>query len=286
VVARGGPDRAGLGRYALVRLAARGNNLPGVTVLRNIEQKIESLFEGVFGRAFRTHVQPVELARKLAKEMDDHRMVSVSRVYAPNEYSVYLSPTDREQFASYEESLLSELQEYLAEHGRRENYVLLSSPTVVMNTDEDLEVGEFGIATRMVQPEPGEVPEAAPEAAPGATMVYRPKAGPPTQAVTPEELGVEREVVTLTVDGSEHAVDKQSVVIGRSKDCDVRVSDPNVSRRHAEVRQEGTTYWIVDLDSTNGTTVNGRRQKRAKLEDDDRITVGSTELVFHRRPEA
>ena len=286
MVARGGPDRAGLGRYALVRLAARGNNLPGVTVLRNIEQKIESLFEGVFGRAFRTHVQPVELARKLAKEMDDHRMVSVSRVYAPNEYSVYLSPTDREQFASYEESLVSELQEYLAEHGRRENYVLLSSPTVVMNMDEDLEIGEFGIATRMVQPEPGEVPEAAPEPTPGATMVYRPKAGPPTQAVTPEELGVEREVVTLTVDGSEHAVDKQSVVIGRSKDCDVRVSDPNVSRRHAEVRQEGTTYWVVDLDSTNGTTVNGRRQKRAKLEDDDRITVGSTELVFHRRPEA
>ena len=287
-MARGGPSagRGKLGGYPPVRLAARGKNVRGVTVLRNIEQKIESLFEGVFGRAFRTHVQPVELARKLAKEMDDHRMVSVSRVYAPNEYSVYLSPADREQFASYEESLLSELQDYLAEHGRRENYVLLSSPTVVMNTDEDLEVGEFGIATRMVQPEPGEVPEAPPEAAPGATMIYRPKAGPPTQAVTPEELGVEREIVTLTVNGSEHAVDKQSVVIGRSKDCDVRVSDPNVSRRHAEIRQEGTTYWIVDLDSTNGTTVNGRRQKRAKLEDDDRITLGSTELVFNRRPEA
>src|SRR2546421_12441931 len=97
-----------------------------MAVLRTIEHKIEALVEGVFGRAFRTHVQPVELARKLVKEMDDHRTVSVSRVYVPNEYSIYLSPPDREQFASYEGSLKAELQEYLAEHARREGYILLS----------------------------------------------------------------------------------------------------------------------------------------------------------------
>jgi len=256
-----------------------------VTVLRNIEQKIEALFEGVFGRAFRTHVQPVELARKLAKEMDDHRMVSVSRVYAPNEYSVYLSPADRDQFWSYEESLLNELQEYLGEHAKRESYVLLSSPKVLMNTDSDLEVGEFGIATRMVQPEPGEAQEQAePLPAtppPGATMVYRPTA-PDTQAATPVELGVEPEVVTLDANGKQHTVDKMSTLIGRSKDCDIRLTDPNVSRRHAELRQEGTAYWILDLGSTNGVTVNGRRQQRAQLQNEDRITVGSTELVFRR----
>jgi FhaA, N-terminal domain/FHA domain len=254
-----------------------------VTVLRNIEQKIEALFEGVFGRAFRTHVQPVELARKLAKEMDDHRMISVSRVYAPNEYSVYLSPTDREQFESYEESLLNELQEYLGEHAKRESYVLLSSPKVLMNTDSDLEVGEFGIATRMVQPEPGQ-PEPVQEATPGATMVYRPQS-PPTQAATPAELGVAPEVVTLDADGTRHQIDKSSVVIGRSKECDIRLGDPNVSRRHAEVRREGQTYWIIDLGSTNGMSVNGRRQQRAQLNDEDRITVGSTELVFRRSSE-
>src|SRR6266576_2706106 len=88
-----------------------------MTVLRNIEAKIESLFEGVFGRAFRTNVQPVELARKLVKEMEDHRVISVSRLYVPNEYTVYLSPQDREQFASYEESLLGELQDDLAAEG-------------------------------------------------------------------------------------------------------------------------------------------------------------------------
>ena len=126
-----------------------------MNVLRSIEQKIEGLFEGLFGRAFRTNVQPVELARKLVKEMDDHRTVSVSRIYVPNEYTVYLSPPDREQFADYEGSLTTELRDYLAEHARRESYVLLTAPIVLMETDDDLAVGEFGIATRVTQREPG-----------------------------------------------------------------------------------------------------------------------------------
>jgi Protein of unknown function (DUF3662)/Inner membrane component of T3SS, cytoplasmic domain len=255
-----------------------------MAVLRNIEAKIESLFEGVFGRAFRTNVQPVELARKLVKEMEDHRVISVSRLYVPNEYSVYLSPADREQFASYEESLIGELQDYLAENARREKYVMLSPPKVLLETDEDLDVGEFGIATRMAQGAPGAPDEAPPvEPEPGATMVYKPKP-PETEAVSPEELGLEREVATLTFDGQRHELAKRRVVIGRSKDCDIQVADANVSRRHAEVRQEGSAHWVVDLDSTNGTEVNGRRLKRAKLRPGDTITVGSTKLVFRREP--
>ncbi len=257
-------------------------------MLRTIEQKIEALFEGVFGRAFRTHVQPVELARKLSKEMDDHRTVSVSRVYVPNEYSLYLCPADREQFADYETSLVEELQLYLAEHARREGYALLTSPRVLVHTDEDLHVGEFGIATRMVQPgrraDDDGVPEE--EAEPGHTMIYRPRQGQATQAASLAELGLERERVTISWDGEERPVDRRRLVIGRSKDCDVQLSDPNVSRRHAELRQEGASYWIVDLDSTNGVEVNGRRLKRAKLEDGDRVLLGSTELVFRRQGEA
>ena len=126
-----------------------------MSVLRTIESKIERLFEGVFGRAFRTHVQPVELARKLAKEMDEHRSVSVSRVYVPNEYTIYLSSADRQQFSSYEGSLVGELQEYLTEHARREAYALLTPPRVKFATDDDLAVGEFGIATRVAQPDEG-----------------------------------------------------------------------------------------------------------------------------------
>jgi Protein of unknown function (DUF3662)/FHA domain len=243
-----------------------------VTVLRNIEQKIEGLFEGLFGRAFRTNVQPVELARKLAKEMDDHRVVSVSRVYVPNEYTVYLCTEDRKQFESYETSLVSELQEYLTEHSRRESYALLSKPTVRMETDDDLEVGEFGIATRMASVEG--VPDAVPaQAEPGATMVYRPEEQP--------EPAPQEQVVVLTVDGTRHEVPGSRALLGRSKESDVRISDPNVSRRHAEVRAEGSAYWIVDLDSTNGVLVNGRREKRAKLSDGDTITLGSTDIVFN-----
>ena len=245
-----------------------------MSVLRNIEGKIEALFEGVFGRAFRTHVQPVELARKLAKEMDDHRLVSVSRVYVPNEYTVYLSPADREQFSTYEASLRSELQEYLAEHARRENYALLTRPRVAMETDADLDVGVFGIATRMIQAAADGAPAAAAE--PGATMIYRPE-GP--AAATQGGGGA---TGSLSVDGARHELAKERVVIGRSKDCDIRLDDPNVSRRHAEVRREGSAYWVVDLESTNGVTVNGRRMKRSQLEDGDRITLGSTDLVFAR----
>src|SRR5947209_8009349 len=254
-----------------------------MSVLRNIELKIEGLFEGVFGRAFRTNVQPVELARKLVKEMEDHRVISVSRVYVPNEYSVYLSPPDREQFATYEGELVAELQDYLAENARRENYALLSHPVVKLETDEDLAVGEFGIATRMAQGiAPAEHDEPLPQVEPGATMVYKPKTPVPTEEASAEELGLGREVVTLTVDGTRHEVDKRRIVIGRSKDSDLQLADANVSRHHAELRQEGSAYWVVDLGSTNGMEVNGKRIKRAKLRQGDTITLGSTELVFRR----
>ena len=251
-----------------------------MNVLRTIEQKIESLFEGLFGRAFRTNVQPVELARKLVKEMDDHRTVSVSRVYVPNEYTIYLSTPDRAQFADYEPSLAVELRDYLSEHARREGYALLSPPTVLFETDDDLALGEFGIATRMVQRAAAAHGEPPPRAEPGATMIYKPSAPPVDDAA---DAALARELVTLTMNGTRREIDKRRVVVGRSKDCDIQLADPNVSRRHAELRQEGGAYWMIDLDSTNGTLVNGRRAARAKLESGDTITIGSTELLFERR---
>ena len=276
-----------------------------MSVLRTIESKIEGLFEGVFGRAFRTHVQPVELARKLAKEMDEHRSVSVSRVYVPNEYTIYLSTADRQQFGSYEGSLVGELQEYLTEHARREAYALLTPPRVKFATDDDLAIGEFGIATRVAQPDEGlpPLPTAAPAAlvpvnsvsipvpapivpveAPAAatTMVYRqaePEAPEPVAPPVPEPP---RDIVTLTLDGRAHPITTTSVVIGRSRECDLRVADGNASRRHAEVLREGDAYIVVDLGSTNGTELNGRRIMRETLSDGDRITIGATDLVFGR----
>jgi Protein of unknown function (DUF3662)/Inner membrane component of T3SS, cytoplasmic domain len=255
-----------------------------MSVLRSIEHRIESIVEGVFGRAFRTHVQPVELARKLAKEMDETKTISVSRVYVPNEYTVYLSPSDRDQFASYEDSLLTELADYLSEHARREGYALLSTPRVLMEEDDDLSMGEFGIATRMVQPQRAKEPPPPglePQEAPGATRIYKPE--PSTEAVSAAEaaeLDLAHAAGALLVAGKRHELEGRAVVLGRSRDCDITVDDPNVSRRHAEVRHENGAYWIVDLGSTNGLTVNGRRVDRAKLEPEDEIVLGTTELRF------
>lgn len=271
-----------------------------MSVLRSIERTIEGLFEGVFGRAFRTHVQPVELARKLAKEMDEHRSVSVSRVYVPNEYTVYLAPADRAQFASYEGSLIGELQEYVAEHARREGYATLTAPRVLLTSDADLAIGEFGIATRIAQeaaaqPLPASVPagpvtppSAATPALPVApvepqpvTMVYRPAVPLAEDDGPPPTL--ERELVTLTVGDRVVPLTRARIVVGRSRECDVQVDDGNVSRRHCEVVQDGAASWsVVDLGSTNGTELNGRRVESAPLTDGDRITIGGTDLVFGR----
>jgi len=249
-------------------------------VLRGIEQRLERIFEGVFGRAFRTNVQPVELARKLAKEMDEHRSTSVTRVYAPNEYTIYLSPGDREQFEGYENSLVSELEEYLSEHAARESYALLTPPRILFETDEDLGVGEFGIATRMAQygrRGDEEPPPTIP--APGATMVYKPRTQP-TEAASALELGVDREVAVLQWNGGRSVLEKQRSVLGRSRDADVQIEDANVSRRHAEIVQEGSTYWLVDLGSTNGTEVDGQRVQRIRLADGSRFTIGETTVTF------
>lgn len=251
-----------------------------MAVLRTIESKLEAIFEGVFGRAFRSNVQPVELARKLVKEMDDHRSVSVSRVYVPNEYSVYLAPKDRDQFSDYEPQLCEELQEYLAEHARRERYVLLTPPRVKLETDADLDVGEFGIAVRLVRgprPQPG----APPTQPAGGTMVYRPESIPEAPAEAAEdEPEIARELGVLTIGQERYELRAHPVVIGRSKDCEIRVSDPNVSRRHAEVRPVGAGFTVVDLDSTNGIEVDGKRVRELELTDGVRFTLGSTEIAF------
>ena len=269
-----------------------------MSVLRTIESKIEGLFEGVFGRAFRTNVQPIELARWLAKEMDQHRSVSVSRVYVPNEYTVHLAPSDRAQFASYEGSLIGELQEYLAEHARREGYALLTPPKVIFSTDADLAMGESGVSARVVQPTEGlqpvgsaapseppsmSAPLPKPPSAPSSTLVYRldeplPEAVPETEP----EPEPPRDLPTLSFEGREVPITGDRVVLGRSRECDIRLDDANVSRRHAEVRLEDGTYWIADLGSTNGTELNGRSIERAQLSDGDRITVGSTDIRFGR----
>ena len=143
-----------------------------MSVLRSLESKIAGLVEGTFSRAFKSEVRPVEIARKLAREMEEHKSVSLSRTYVPNEYRVYLSPRDRERFADYEEALASELAGYLLEHARSERLALMSRPVVEFETDDRLRLGEFGIQTRVVTPARARSrPEPVAEES-GRTMVY------------------------------------------------------------------------------------------------------------------
>lgn len=256
-----------------------------MSVLKKLEEKIQGLFEGGFGRAFKSPVQPVELARKLAKEMGDHKVISVSRVYAPNEYSLFLSPGDREQFEAYEDHLKEDLALYLTEHARKEGFELLSHPIIVIETDDDLAVGEFGIATRMVSV-PGGAPEApAGQPEPERTVVYRPP-GEGTMSVGADEareMGLARERITLAAGGQVYEVGKRAVLIGRSRECDLVLPDQNVSRRHAELRLKGNSYVIVDLGSTNGVEVNGKRVRSLELKNGDVITMGTTRVRFERK---
>lgn len=252
-----------------------------MNLFRNLEARLQNLFEGTFNRAFSSEVQPVELARTLAKEMDSHKTASVSRVYVPNEYTVHLSEQDREKLEGYERSLEQELAGYLLEHARRRGYDLLTRPEVRFNTDGRLRLGEFGIEARLVKApaREGGPPRQADES---HTMVYQapprePAAPAPARAVPPAPLP--RAIVDL--EGRSRLIDGPRAVIGRADDVDCPVRDPNVSRRHAELRQHSSGQWeIVDLNSTNGIKVNGRRTTASPLNDGDQITVGTTTFRF------
>ncbi|HKP20743.1 MAG TPA: DUF3662 and FHA domain-containing protein [Thermoleophilaceae bacterium] len=251
-----------------------------MSMLRNLEAKLGGLVEGAFGRAFRTSVQPVELAHKLAKEMEDNQMASVSRVYVPNHYRVYLSPQDREQFASYEPALRKELSDYLLEHARQEQFALSTRPQVEFHTDERLDLGEFGIQAELVALPEDERPEGEARPAPsegdfGHTMVYSPSRD--ARRVEPVD---DRRQALLVGGGRRNVLSGSRVVLGRSREADIVLQDPNVSRRHAELRREDAGWQIVDLGSTNGIKVNGRRVDNQPLRPGDQITIGVTDLTF------
>ena len=255
-----------------------------MSVLRNLEAKLTDIVEGTFGRVFKSEVRPVEVARKLAREMDEHKTESLSRTYVPNEYIVYLSADDRARLEGVEQSLIDELSAYLLEHARRERLALLSRPQIEFRTDERLSLGEFGIQTRLVRP-PEDAPDPAAaepaQAAHGNTMIYSTAgrirdeveqvqgAPPPTRAL-------------LVAEGRRHVIPPGGALIGRSRECDVVLADANVSRRHAEIRPAAAGTWVIsDLGSTNGVLVNGHRiGGAASLQPGDRIALGTADIGF------
>ena len=249
-----------------------------MSVLRNLETKIAGLVEGTFSRAFRSEVRPVEIARKLAREMEEHKSFSVSRTYAPNEYRVFLSPRDRERFAGYEAALTAELAGYLLEHARRERLTLLSRPVIEFETDDRLGLGEFGIQTRVAQPE--DEPVSAPaEAQSGRTMVY---SNAERVSEPLEERGRARaETPLLMIDGKRVVISPAGATIGRGRASDIVLDDPNVSRQHAEIRPRGGSWVVTDLGSTNGSQLNGRRLEGSEvLRSGDALELGASTMTF------
>jgi hypothetical protein len=256
--------------------------------LKSLETTIASLVEGGFGRLFRTEVRPMELARKLAREMDEHRTASVSRVYAPNEYSVWLSPEDRARYDGVEHEVIDELCGYLLEHARREELILASPPLVSFHTDEALALGEFGIQARLVRPPEPREESVSPPADPfdlrapdehGQTMIYSTSAR--TRQPLEEAQTRRAARALLAVGGRRLIVPPGGGTIGRSRECDIVLDDAGASRRHAEIRPDHAGWALHDLASTNGVRVNGRAIHGVQpLRQGDRVEIGSTEIVF------
>jgi hypothetical protein len=255
-----------------------------MSVLRNLENRIAGLVEGTFGRVFKSEVRPVEIAHKLAKEMDEHRTVSVSRTYVPNEYTVWLSPEDRERYEGVEHEVIDELSGYLLEHARRERLALISRPQIEFRTDDRLSLGEFGIQARLVRQADGSARgAAAPAVEPaehGHTMVYSAADRHQEQLSAVRANRAGRAIVV--VDGKRMLVGATGAVLGRSRECDIVVDDANVSRRHAEVRPGPDGWTVADLGSTNGVRVNGRTVRSAPqpLHDGDLVELGTAQVTF------
>jgi hypothetical protein len=246
-----------------------------MSVLRNLESKLAGLVEGTFGRVFRAEVRPEELARRLAREMDEHRTVSLSRTYAPHEYVVYLSPDDRHRFAGIEQEVAQDLSGYLLEHARAERLALVATPVITLRTDERLGLGEFGIET-VAAPVADAPRDAAPEPAPHTMIVSESERAQERRAVAGRGRAI------LAAEGKRFAIGPGGATLGRSRECDVVLGDSNVSRRHARIALGADGGWTVeDLGSTNGVQVNGvRAHGPAPLRSGDRLDLGTVSARF------
>lgn len=247
-----------------------------MSILSDFEDRVGGALEGMFAGVFRSPVQPVEIARSLGKAMDDGRSVGVGTVYAPVSYIVALSPEDADNFGGFTSTLEGELTTYLVDHARERGYRLVAKPDVEFIIHDDLRLGRFRVSADLepVEAREGSAPGAAPPA-PAQRGEHAPYAAHPSTASFA--------TVTVGATGHDVALHGQRVTVGRLRDCDICLADANASRRHAAFVPDDGGWAIEDLDSSNGTYLNGTKVARAALTDGDAIEVGVTRLVFHQR---
>jgi hypothetical protein len=211
--------------------------------MQGFERRLERLVEGSFSKAFRSGLEPVEVGRRLTRVLDAERTVGVDGVpVAPNNIGVYLSPDDFDRFESFADALARELAETAREHAKAEGYHFVGPVTVTLVADDELRAGECDIAAEIH-----------------------------------EGLRVGSLVLP---DGRRIPLGEQPLVIGRNADCGVVVADARASRKHAEIRAQGNGFVVHDLDSMNGTLVNGTAIREHPLADGDEVRLGNTVLRF------
>jgi hypothetical protein len=226
-----------------------------LAILREFERRLEGLVEGLFAKTSRSGLQPVELAKRLMREMDAGKVVALRGVVAPNRFVFSLSPDDGARFEQAEQALTGELQQVVRDAAGERGWGLMGPPEVELQIDEDLRRGQFRIEASLVE---GEEQVAPSPAGTGATLLIHEGGGAPR---------------TVRVGGG-------TATIGRLPECEVVVHDPGASRRHAQIREQGDAWTVTDLGSTNGTQVNGQTMQQRSLATGDRITIGTTVIEF------
>jgi hypothetical protein len=252
-------------------------------ILRDFERRLEGAVEGLFARAFRSGVQPVELGKRLVREVEDGRTVGVNRVYVPNVYVYELSPGDRERFADYEVALAQELAALAVDTARERDWAMLGPARIEFETADDLPVGRFRLGSRVEADEQerdyaaaGAAGAAAQPVGPHTAMLpgqrRRPKPQAPASLVLVQGGQPIRTWPLATAETS----------IGRAEQSDIPLADPGVSRNHARVVREGDDFIVEDIRSTNGTEVNGQPIRRRRLANGDMVKLASSTLQFRR----
>lgn len=243
-----------------------------MSILRRFEDRLEQLVAGTFAKAFRSNVQPVELASALQREMDNSaQILSRDRRLVPNQFHVELSAADHDRLAPYSSTLADELGELLRDHAQHQSYVFAGPVSIAFEQSEDLTTGRFRVRSAAL-----------------ATVT-------PASDASVTDTAVRRARVILEVNGLKHPLEPPGILIGRGTDADLRINDPGVSRRHAEIRiypggagtsQTGPQVSVVDLGSTNGVLVNGHQVSQATLDDGAVVKIGNTTMtVRHAAPD-
>ncbi len=241
-------------------------------ILQRFENRLESVVSGAFAKAFRSAVQPVELAAALQREVDNSaQILSRDRRLVPNSFQIQLSPMDYERLGPYEETLGRELTELLREHAEEQHYVFAGAVSIAFDQAEDLGTGRFRVTSQATATVSG---------TPAGRQPERGGNGP-LSAFTRKKAAS----AVIEVNGTRQPLTPPGLVVGRGAEADLRINDPGVSRRHAEFRvtagKDAPTVSVVDLGSTNGTLVNGHRVDHAAVVDGTAVRVGNTTLTVH-----